>query len=374
MASVCDEIRSEFKTKALKWCRKYLGGSWKNLSLDEFSIERLGGGLTNELYICSLPNYCPVINKEKRKVLLRIYGPLYSELVSSSSALIYNIVIFTLLSEREVGPKLYAVFPRGRLEELLPGKCLASSELACPKISVRIARTLAEYHHMELPLSKEPVFMWKIMSGWCKEVEELHINEQDKAVTLAKIKSMNLMDEYYFLRNYLEKATTPGPVTFCHNDLQEGNILRIPKDGQENNEEDMDIMFIDFEYSAYNYRAFDLANHFCEWMSDYSVPAPSYFSLSLSKYPSKEQQLLFVRAYLGRNTPINGTICAPTIEETELLDQIDRFVLASHFLYGLWGVIQEGFSSTGNIMFNYLEYAVARFEAYVQHKKKLGLI
>ena len=38
-------------------------------------------------------------------------------------------------------------------------------------------------------------------------------------------------------------------------------------------------------------RAFDLANHFCEWMSDYSVPAPSYFSLSLSKYPSKEQQV-----------------------------------------------------------------------------------
>ena len=35
---------------------------------------------------------------------------------------------------------------------------------------------------------------------WCKEVEELHLNEQDKAVTLAKIKSLNLMDEYYFLR------------------------------------------------------------------------------------------------------------------------------------------------------------------------------
>ena len=33
-----------------------------------------------------------------------------------------------------------------------------------------------------------------------------------------------------------------------------GNILRIPKEGQENNEEDVDIMFIDFEYSAYNYR------------------------------------------------------------------------------------------------------------------------
>ena len=28
-------------------------------------------------------------------------------------------------------------------------------------------------------------------------------------------------------RNYLEKATTPGPVTFCHNDLQEGLSLYL---------------------------------------------------------------------------------------------------------------------------------------------------
>ena len=28
-------------------------------------------------------------------------------------------------------------------------------------------------------------------------------------------------------RNYLEKATKPGPVTFCHNDLQEGLSLYL---------------------------------------------------------------------------------------------------------------------------------------------------
>ena len=79
------------------------------------------GGLTNELYICSLPsNYLLSHVKEKRKVLLRIYGRLYTDLVSSSIALISDIIVFALLSERNVGPKLYAIFPEGRLEELLP--------------------------------------------------------------------------------------------------------------------------------------------------------------------------------------------------------------------------------------------------------------
>lgn len=77
------------------------------------------GGLTNELYVCSMPDSHPIINKEKKKVVLRIYGPLYDDLVSSSSALISDIVVFALLSERNVGPKLYAIFPQGRLEELL---------------------------------------------------------------------------------------------------------------------------------------------------------------------------------------------------------------------------------------------------------------
>lgn len=38
-------------------------------------------------------------------------------------------------------------------------------------------------------------------------------------------------------------------------------------------------------------RAFDLANHFCEWMIDYTVAEPVYFSVALDKWPSKEQQV-----------------------------------------------------------------------------------
>ena len=41
MASVCNEIPFEFKKKAHRLCRTYLGGSWKNVPFDEFSIEVL---------------------------------------------------------------------------------------------------------------------------------------------------------------------------------------------------------------------------------------------------------------------------------------------------------------------------------------------
>lgn len=375
MASISNEISFDFKKKAHTWCKQYLGGSWRNVSLEEFSIDVLGGGLSNELFICRLPDNYQIGNAEKRKVVLRIYGPLYDELVTSVGALISDSVVFALLSEWNVGPKLFAIFPEGRLEELLPARSLTRKELAYPEISVRIAKKMAIFHELKLPLSKEPDFMWNTISGWCEDAVQTQFNEQDKAVKLAKLKSTDLRKEFQFLRNYLETATSPGPVTFCHNDLQQGNILKVSKEVQESNEEEFDLKLIDFEYSAYNYRAFDFANHFCEWMFDYAVPPPQYFSLSLNSWPSKEQQLLFVRAYFGKDTQNNHPCAEPTIEESELLDQINRFALASHFMWSLWGVVQERLNNgSHNIQFNYLDYGLARFEAYNHRKKELGLI
>jgi len=91
-----------------------------NFILLNFSFFSFSGGLSNELFICRLPDNYQIGNAEKRKVVLRIYGPLYDELVTSVAALISDSVVFALLSEWNVGPKLFAIFPEGRLEELLP--------------------------------------------------------------------------------------------------------------------------------------------------------------------------------------------------------------------------------------------------------------
>lgn len=58
-----------------------------------------------------------------------------------------------------------------------------------------------------------------------------------------------------------------------------------------------ELMIIDFEYCAYNYRGFDLANHFIEWMIDYTNKEYPFFFYRKEMYPNKEQQVFVYVAY-----------------------------------------------------------------------------
>ena len=81
-----------------------------------FCVSRSSGGLSNYLYACSLPAGMECENGEPRKVLLRIYGAI---LQGNSHSLVVDSVVFALLSEKNIGPKLYGVFEGGRIEEYI---------------------------------------------------------------------------------------------------------------------------------------------------------------------------------------------------------------------------------------------------------------
>ena len=91
-----------------------------------------------------------------------------------------------------------------------------------------------------------------------------------------------------------------SPIVFSHNDLQGGNILRsqVPEKTELNREKPLSITeaekkltVIDFEFCSYNFRAFDIANHWAEWMYDYTLEESPYYTIKREKYPSKEQQV-----------------------------------------------------------------------------------
>ena len=71
--------------------------------------------MSNMLFLCRLSEVYPPIRNEPNKVLLRVYFNPETE-----SHLVAESVIFTLLSERHLGPKLYGIFSGGRLEEYIP--------------------------------------------------------------------------------------------------------------------------------------------------------------------------------------------------------------------------------------------------------------
>ncbi|XP_073514487.1 choline kinase alpha-like [Phyllobates terribilis] len=376
-----DEPEPRTRRKAYRWCKEFLPGAWRRLEEERFQISVIRGGLSNMLFHCSLPEDVICVGNEPRSILLRIYGAILQmscnkgenqetqreNFFQGAAAMVMESVMFAILAERSLGPKLYGIFPQGRLEQFIPSRKLETEELSFPDISAEIAEKMARFHGMSMPFNKEPKWLFGTMEKYLKQVLKIKFTRESHAKKLNKFLSYNLPKEMANLRSLLE--ATHSPVVFCHNDCQEGNVLLL--DGRENCEKQK-LMLIDFEYSSYNYRGFDIGNHFCEWMYDYTHEKFPFFKANFSKYPTKKQQLHFISSYIAEFQPgfENLSNEERSKVENEMLIEINRFALASHFFWGLWSIIQAKISA---IEFGYMEYAMARFDAYFLHKKKLGL-
>ncbi|KAG8563691.1 hypothetical protein GDO81_016174 [Engystomops pustulosus] len=265
-----------------------------------------------------------------------------------AAAMVMESVMFAILAERSLGPKLYGIFPQGRLEQFIPSRKLETEELGLPDISAEIAQKMARFHDMSMPFNKEPKWLFGTMEKYLKQVLKIKFTRESHTRKLNKLLSYNLPKEMTNLRALLE--ATQSPVVFCHNDCQEGNILLL--DGRENSEKQK-LMLIDFEYSSYNYRGFDIGNHFCEWIYDYTYQNFPFFKANFSNYPTKKQQLHFISSYMAEFQPgfENLSNEERSIVENEMLIEINRFALASHFFWGLWSIVQAKISS---IEFGYM--------------------
>ncbi|XP_026313885.1 choline/ethanolamine kinase isoform X2 [Hyposmocoma kahamanoa] len=452
---------NEMREVACRICKNYLHGAWKIAEPADLEFRRISGGLSNFIYYVALPddmskfyrNRLPStgseteqstltrqmsenVGDEPKQVLLRIYGQVHGE--RAMDAIVTESVIFTLLSERRLGPKLHGVFSGGRIEEFIHARPLLTKELGEPALSMKIAEKAAAIHSMEVPLSKEPYWMWKTMNKWLKTVKEERLangakgkNEQENEI-IKRFKTIEFDKEIEWLKKFL--AIVDSPVVFCHNDLQEGNILliedeptmadeyettfaqsypssdlpeqennltspnkspntqmshmsltsitkshnrqsmemlertttsripfvtHIPSSNQYLDHEDANtsdsihshisdsgeprLVLIDFEYCAYNYRGFDIANHFQEWGYDYTNPEYPFYHELQENTPTLEQKEIFIKEYLkhyNANLTDEKELVSPSIDAVnKLLNEVEAFTLASHLFWALWSII-----------------------------------
>ncbi|CAH0712797.1 unnamed protein product, partial [Brenthis ino] len=425
----------EMREVAGRICRNYLHGAWKTVDPCELDFRRISGGLSNFLYYVALPsdtsklssyarenspeteeariNKKPLLSShsfsldEPKKVLLRIYGQVHGE--RAMDAIVTESVIFTLLSERRLGPKLHGVFSGGRIEQYIPARSLLTKELSEPALSMKIAEKMAAIHSMDVPLSKEPNWLWKTMGKWMKTVKEDRLssnvtakNEEEQNI-IKQLKSIDFDKEVEWLKKFL--ATVESPVVFCHNDMQEGNILMLEDEVQSTSDDEFTydepkksefvltqfddtntsdsiishisdsgepkLVLIDFEYCAYNYRGFDIANHFQEWSYDYTNPEHPFYYENQENSPTLEQKEIFIKEYLKHyhaNLSEDKDV-QPTIEEiNQLLNEVDAFALASHLFWCLWSIVN---ASKSQIPFGYWEYAISRLDTYQRLKQEV---
>lgn len=75
------------------------------------------------------------------------------------------------------------------------------------------------------------------------------------------IPKSRIREEIVFMREKLDKLGSP--TVFAHNDLLLGNVVYT--------EDNNSVTFIDFEYAAANFQAFDIGNHFSEFVGKYKT-------------------------------------------------------------------------------------------------------
>lgn len=103
------------------------------------------------------------------------------------------------------------------------------------------------------------------MDDWLNQASRLEWREGRVAERVARFNLKQIARELSMLKTRLSSVSSP--VVFCHNDLLSANILLDTK-GR--------VLFIDYEYGEYNYRAFDIANHFCEYAGTPLSPPSSW--------------------------------------------------------------------------------------------------
>ncbi|KAK0396791.1 hypothetical protein QR680_001857 [Steinernema hermaphroditum] len=370
----------ELKRRTHNLCSRFLGGAWKTLPLDFLKINRIKGGMSNMLFLCRLGEPHRPIRNEPDKVLLRVYFNPETE-----SHLVAESVIFTLLSERRLGPRLYGIFNGGRLEEYIPSRPLTCQEIAKVPISNKIAKRLARVHQLDVPIWKEPDYLCEAMERWLRQLvnkEAFDLPEMYHQWGPESITWSELLQEINYLRTMIRKSTSS--VAFCHNDLQEGNILlpkassgniRMPSvsdDAPDNmltafNPADPRLVLIDFEYASYNYRAFDFANHFVEYTIDYDIDQPPYYKIIPDRFPSEERQVGFFESYIREQGHLKNDSEIHD-EAIKLMEETRPFIPVSHLFWGVWGFLQVEVSPVG---FGFAEYGRDRLGLYFKHKHLL---
>ncbi|XP_028076778.1 probable ethanolamine kinase [Camellia sinensis] len=313
---------------------KDLFKKWSELDNSHFSVETVSGGITNLLLKVSVREE----NGNIVNMTVRLYGPNTEYVINRER----ELQAIRYLSAAGFGAKLLGVFGNGMVQSFINARTLTPPDMSKPKLAAEIAKQLRKFHQVEIPGSKEPQ-LWNDAFKFFQKASTLTFHDSEKQRIYETISFESIHAEVFELKELT--GHLDAPVVFAHNDLLSGNLML--------NDEEEKLYFIDFEYGSYNYRGFDIGNHFNEYAG---------YDCDYSLYPSKEEQYHFFRHYLDPEK-------AHEVSDKDLealYIETNTYMLASHLYWALWALIQAKMSP---IDFDYLGYFFLRYNEYKKQKE-----
>ncbi|KAF8429720.1 kinase-like domain-containing protein [Tirmania nivea] len=345
---------------------------------------RFTDGITNTLLKCVNTTK----DQDEDAVLLRAYGRDTSILIDRERSSVTNISLgecasHALLSSYGLAPALLARFSNGLLYRFVAGNVCTVKDLSERPIYLAIANRLGEWHGVlpvyrahqppddsildphtaTIPITENN--LWGVMQKW--------VGALPSGTPAQAARKQELLGELRFLSEESGLKGMDGGVglVFGHCDLLNGNVIILPEEKKEGDDEleeiktrtlagSKSVHFIDYEYGTPCERAFDIANHFSEWGGlecDYNLLPPCFVRRE------------FIRAYLqsfhANNRGERSSVKVPEEEVEALAAEVDAFRGLPGFYWGIWALIQETISQ---IDFDYAAYAEIRLGEYFAWK------
>eukprot|EP01065_Artemidia_motanka_P005637 TRINITY_DN12727_c0_g1_i1.p1 TRINITY_DN12727_c0_g1~~TRINITY_DN12727_c0_g1_i1.p1 ORF type:complete len:411 (+),score=99.66 TRINITY_DN12727_c0_g1_i1:76-1308(+) len=335
--------------------------SWRGVGSSDVEVKPLSAGLTNELYKVSLKTG-KALTSQPRCVLFRVFGQEVESFYSPEQ----ERIVFSTLAQIGLGPACFGQGDGWRIEEWHTATPVLVQDLTRSSVLAEIAALTARFHKLgsqtDLPKELPRVSSTQLrLRQWAAECSAVQYSNADQWSRVGALRLSELLgDAHEWLPGYLNSAPhVPGlgtDVVFCHNDIQENNLLRTS----------YGLRIIDFEYAHFNEQAADVSNFFCEMMIDYTTTEPPYFRPTNVR-PSTEQRRLFASVYLSEYLEQNVSLGDARVDQ--FLSACDRYELASHLLWGMWGLIRAA-NATGD-GFDFIGFSEFRFGNYRLWKRKL---
>lgn len=361
----------------LKECVKRVIKHWKYAD-EDITVCALRGGITNLLYTLT------PMEMEDKTVIVRIYGEGTSLFVDR----VTENIVFSSLSDRDIGPKFYGTFQNGRVEGYCDARTLTPEEMKDSILYPKTSMAIARLHSQDISEISHDVSLWTKLDSFfdfaSTAMKSSYHNRESSEFKSGDFTLEEMREQSLILRKYMEDSRTKlihdrsiamnkpekmridgrifgYEVVLCHNDLLSGNILlfnnikdtlpseavmkeitqysveeknsgsitpeehssssvcvrNIPQDDgyshrkesenfsnsflidPKSSQKDMNmnmnmntdgVTLIDFEYAAYNYRAWDIANHFNEFAG---------FDFNIEKdFPTKDRRIEFLKLYV----------------------------------------------------------------------------
>ena len=311
--------------KGVIYALKKMVPEFKDASSTDIKFIYFEEGITNKIV-------CAINQKNNFKVNVRTYGA-YTEYIIDR-----DMELLVMNSVPKI--KLYGTFLNGLIYSYIEGRTISIGDLIDIKSFNDTAKAIAGHHKLTPAIKKVPI-LFITLRKWVSNVPLEYLDPKKEAYDIKTIK-----EELIFMEENLKNKSD---VVFCHNDLLLKNFIK----------NDKGIELIDYEYSGYNFRAFDIANHFNEWCG---------FDLNWDNFPSEDTQKRFLKAYLENFYESKKEEINLEKEIDKMIEDIKWFDLASNYYWGTWALIQAALSS---IDFNYCDYGRLRFKRYFEIKKKL---